>query len=123
MLNKSQDNIIISKSTNITLSSKTCISKKNTASKWLNNNKIDNTTYNFKIESNNQRKIIAPSPRDFISFTLNTNNKEKKSVEKYDNNDNNDNKENDDDIWTINVEKWEANQTIDDSFYKTKNDQ
>ena len=125
ILNKSQDNII-SKNTNITLSSKTCISKKNTASKWLNSNKIDNTGNNFKIESNNQRNIIAPSPKDFISFTLNTNNKEKKSEDKIDIDDNdndNDNKENDDDdIWTINVEKWEANQDIDDSFYKSKND-
>ena len=117
-INKSHDNIISNNiNHNINKNNSSIFTKQNTAKKWLNNNKIDNTTFNFKIDSNYQRKIISPQ-KDFISFTISTNRMDKKP------NSNCENKEieNDDEIWTINVEKWEANQSINDSFYKKKND-
>lgn len=117
-VNKSQDNII-SSCTTVTLSSKNSsnFGKTNIAKRWLSNNKLDNTNFNFKIESNNQRKIIKPSIKDSISFTISKNNIDKKS-EEIDESDTE--KYNDEEIWTINVEKWEVNQAINDSFYQSK---
>ena len=123
VINKSQDNII-SSSTHITLNSKSSsyLSKQNTVKKWINNNKIDNTTFSFKIDSkNNNKNNFEPSTKNFMSFTLSTN-KNEKTEKKSDIVDNNLDNEKEDEIWTINVEKWEVNQTIDDSFYKNKNE-
>ena len=117
-INKSQDNLI-SYNTNITLNSKSSshLSKQSTVKKWLNFNKIDNTTYNFKIDSQNNKKKIEPSTQNSISFTISTNkNVKNKSIDvKKDN-------ENEEEIWTINVENWEVNLALEDSFYKKKNE-
>ena len=92
-------------------------SKNTIAKRWLSHNKIDNTNFNFKMESHFQRKIITPSITDSISFIIS-----KKTKEKKDEIDDSTEKENDDEIWTLNIEKWEANQTVDDSFYKINMD-
>ena len=116
-INKSQDNIKSNNSSISFYSKKTSyIGKANTSKKWTNNKRINNTNFNFRIESKS-RKIISPSPKDFISFSI-PNNKEikKKSKLQYNIDDN----QNDENIWTINVEKWEINETVDDSFYNIK---
>ena len=119
-INKSQDHLI-SYSTNITLNSKSSshLSKQSTVKKWLNFNKIDNTTYSFKIDSQNNIKKVEPTTQNSMSFTISTNkNEKKKSIDVNKDIEN----ENEEEIWTINVENWEVNLTLDDSFYKNKNE-
>ena len=90
------------------------LEKKNTSKRW-ENNKIDNNIYNIQI---NSRKDSLKIPKNSLkeerlSFTFSK--KEKENI--MDNRYNNDEKS-DDEIWTINVDKWEVMCNLDDSLYQ-----
>ena len=96
------------------------LEKKNTEKRW-ENNKIDSNIFNIQI--NSRKKIPCMSKNilreDSISFSLSKKEKENnKIINGDDNEDNSDNE-----IWTINIEKWGVICNLDDSLYqKVKED-
>ena len=115
-INKSKDskasNIKSKKSNPFTI---TNLSKKKTGNRW-SNNKIESTANNIQINSvNNNNNVISSSAMNYISFTLiNSKRENRLSILDIISNDS-------EKIWTISAEKWEVNQTDDDSFYQSKN--
>ena len=93
----------------------TNLSKKKTGNRW-SNNKIESTANNIQINSvNNNNNVISSSAMNYISFTLiNSKRENRLSILDIISNDS-------EKIWTISAEKWEVNQTDDDSFYQSKN--
>ena len=85
---------------------------KNIGKKFLNN-QIDSTTYSVRIQPTNSINLIASSPKENSCFTL-AKNKKNKLEELFDDNCN---------PWTINIENWEVNQSENDSFYQSKNNE
>ena len=88
---------------------------KSIGKKFLNN-QIDSTTYSIRIQPTNNIHIITSSPKESSCFTLinkkSSKSKTKKLEDLFDDSCN---------PWTINIEKWEVNQTENDSFYQSKN--
>jgi hypothetical protein len=89
--------------------------KKNAGKKFLNN-QIDSTTYSVRIQPTNSINITTPSPKESSFFTLANNKTPKKKSKKLE-----DLFDDSCNPWTINIEKWEVNQTENDSFYQSKN--
>ena len=92
----------------------TNLSKIKAGNRW-SNNKIESTANNIQINSVNNN-TISSSAMNYISFTLiNSQRENRLSILDIIPNDT-------EKIWTICSEKWEVNQTDDDSFYQNKND-
>jgi hypothetical protein len=92
----------------------TNLSKKKTGNRW-SNNKIESTANNIQINSvNNNNNVISSSAMNYISFTLiNSQRENRLSILDIIPDDN-------EKIWTISAEKWEVDQTDNDSFYQSK---
>jgi hypothetical protein len=92
----------------------TNLSKTKSGNRW-SNNKIESTTNNIQIKSvNNNNNAISSSAMNYISFTLiNSQRENRLSILDIIPDDN-------EKIWTISAEKWEVDQTDNDSFYQSK---
>ena len=92
----------------------TNLSKTKKVNRW-SNNKIESTTNNIQIKSvNNNNNAISSSAMNYISFTLiNSQRENRLSILDIIPDDN-------EKIWTISAEKWEVDQTDNDSFYQSK---
>ena len=114
--NKQNNNNINSKEFN----SNNNINRNNSKSigKKFLNNQIDSTTYSVRIQPTNSINITTPSPKESSFFTLANNKTPKKKSKKLE-----DLFDDSCNPWTINIESWEVNQTENDSFYQSKNNE